>query len=284
MPWGRICGTFAFHRKVLEVGNEGAGAQARMISYAAENLTGGKISRSAATTIAPQTLLDRMVAVGLLERDGDDYVIHDFGDFNPTGQELAKRRSELKVKRAEAGRRGAVERWRGHSKLNGNSNGNVDGKDHGNLPSDANGKHGKSDGKSDGKKMPTSPSPSPSQVPVPLERDSLTLAPPEPRPSNGSKGKRTKSYVPVSQTPEADVNAWCTQNGIPLPNANTEVAKMLDHFRANGEAKADWAATWRNWQRRAPEFTKAKQNGRHAVQQPPEGGSAWTVGRPEDPS
>ena len=34
-----------------------------------------------------------------------------------------------------------------------------------------------------------------------------------------------------------------------------EFDKFRDHFIATGEGKADWAATWRNWTRRAKDFT-----------------------------
>jgi hypothetical protein len=142
MSWAKLCGTFAFHRKILEVGNEGAGAWARMLSYAAENLTGGKVSRAAASSIAPDAVVAALVAASLLDHDGDSYVVHDFGDFNPTGAELAARKAELRAKRAEAGRRGAFARWQ-----NGKRDGKADGKPH-------------------GKNMRTSPSPSPSSVPV----------------------------------------------------------------------------------------------------------------------
>jgi len=42
-----------------------------------------------------------------------------------------------------------------------------------------------------------------------------------------------------------------------------ETAKMLDHFRAKGERRKDWLATWRNWLRRSLEFSRpAASNGR----------------------
>ncbi len=127
MSWARLCGSFCFHRKVLETDSRtrdrASGAFARTLSWSAENMTGGKISAAIGLTLAKdRKVLDALVDVGLLDRDGEDYVLHDFGDYNPTGQELSARR----VKRSEAGRRGAAARW-------------GDGKPKGALPSELQG-------------------------------------------------------------------------------------------------------------------------------------------------
>jgi hypothetical protein len=39
-----------------------------------------------------------------------------------------------------------------------------------------------------------------------------------------------------------------------------ETEKCLNHFRAKGEKRADWVATWRNWIIRALEYQKPKQS------------------------
>jgi hypothetical protein len=205
MSWAKLCGSFCFHRKVLEADaltkDRASGAFARMISWSAENMTSGKLSPAIARTVAKDPkVLDALVAVGMLERDGDDYVLHDFGHYNPTGEDLAAHREQMRRKRVEAGHRGASARWE-HGKgpgpmpstlrpngdaPNGPSesklpqapmaqDGNGHGKPDGRLPSaprsqDGNG-HGKPDGKlpsaplandgnGRGKKMPPSPSPS----------------------------------------------------------------------------------------------------------------------------
>lgn len=71
-----------------------------------------------------------------------------------------------------------------------------------------------------------------------------------------AKAKTTRgTRCPSSVDPEAA--EWCRERGIPEPTG--EVAKMLDHFAAQGGAKglkADWGATWRNWERRAPEYQR----------------------------
>jgi hypothetical protein len=41
--------------------------------------------------------------------------------------------------------------------------------------------------------------------------------------------------------------------GVPAEAIERETAKFLDHYRAKGERRADWSASWRNWMRRAVE-------------------------------
>jgi hypothetical protein len=155
-----------------------------MISWSAENMTGGKLSAAVALTIATDPkVIDALVAVAMLERDGSHYVIHDFGDYNPTGEQLTARREELRAKRSQAGRRGAAARWASDTpdgKLR-SAKAPLDGESDANLPSwkaanDAKA-HGKpngnlpparapNNGKPPGKTMPTSPSPSPDPPPT----------------------------------------------------------------------------------------------------------------------
>ena len=220
MSWAKLCGSFCFHRKVLEADaltqQRASGAFARMISWSAENLTGGKLSPAVALTIAiDRQVLEALVTVGMLERDGDDYVLHDFGEYNPTGEDLAARRAALRAKRAEAGRRGAAARW-GHrlpaADVAGNPPEAIErpesvgdlGQPHGPLPAapmaSGGGPRGPQhgllpsvplavDGNGRGKNMPTSPSPSPDPPP------SVVVFAPRPaeRASEAEDGRRSKA-------------------------------------------------------------------------------------------
>jgi hypothetical protein len=198
VSWSKLCGTFAFHHKVLEAGNEAAGAFVRMISYSSEAMTGGRISTVVALQIAPQAVLDRLVDARMLERPDANgpYFVHDYGDYNPTGPDLEQRKAELKAKRAEAGRRGAERRWQTHGNGSpddgqGKGDGNLNGKDHGNLPTD-----GKTDGKQHGKNMAPFPFPSPSPESVTEE-----IAPTAPLTLTGEPATNEISRKPKSKRP-----------------------------------------------------------------------------------
>jgi hypothetical protein len=220
VSWAKLCGSFCFHRKVLEADavtqHRASGAFARMISWSAENLTGGKLSRAVALTIAvdPQ-VLEALVTVGMLERDGEGYVLHDFGEYNPTGEDLAVRRATLRAKRAEAGRRGAAARWGPRAPAADPPDGAHDasepaesagtlGEPDGRLPSAPVARRDKAsgprsgpllaepvaaDGNGHGKSMRTSPSPSPDPPPSVV---SLALLPGDRDPDTVS-GRKSKA-------------------------------------------------------------------------------------------
>ncbi len=109
------------------------------------------------------------------------------------------------------------------------------------------------------------------------------LKPPLAPPGGGrARGKRVASQVPQTAAADAEVSAWCAEWKLPNAAENPEVLRMIDHFRSTGGVKADWLATWRNWQRRAPEF--APRNGPRLaaangtmVQEIPATGRLWKL-------
>jgi hypothetical protein len=118
-----------------------------------------------------------------------------------------------------------------------------------------------------------------------ISTDHLTDPSTEPLPRQpekvpkGTKKAKTKTSCPPSDATPEEVTAWCQRWEIPAPEANMEAAKLLDHFRGKGEAKLDWGAVWRNWNRNAPGF--AARGGRASAPQPPAKGRA-TFEVPED--
>jgi hypothetical protein len=97
----------------------------------------------------------------------------------------------------------------------------------------------------------SNPSVSPSVGPSP------TTAPapaPNSPPSVGRAQKRRAQIRDDWKPTEADI-AWQRQEGITDTAARRELPRFIDHWRGKGEPRADWSATWRNWLRRAGEFT-----------------------------
>lgn len=105
MAWFKIDDQIAFHQKVLDAGNEAFGAWVRMGAWSSARGLNGKVTASAAMTICvKQKLIDRLVEVKFLDRDGADYAIHDYLEWNPPADEIEVKRA----KRAAAGRRGGI--------------------------------------------------------------------------------------------------------------------------------------------------------------------------------
>jgi len=116
MAWARLDDGFGDHPKVLELIdtlNEMAGAAAiglwtLGLSYAHSTMRTAKIPGYVPRSFVhrarvPAAVGEWLCDAGLWERAEGGWIIHDFDDYLPS--------SELKAKRAEAGRRGAEARW-----------------------------------------------------------------------------------------------------------------------------------------------------------------------------
>ena len=104
MTWTKLDDAFWSNPKVQEVGNEAAGAYARMLSYCGDHLTDGKVTEQAALFITRQKVLRVLEQHNFIERNGKGWVIPDYLDFNPSREEeKAKKKA-----RSHAGRRGAA--------------------------------------------------------------------------------------------------------------------------------------------------------------------------------
>lgn len=53
--------------------------------------------------------------------------------------------------------------------------------------------------------------------------------------------------------PSDEDRAWCASE-YPAVDIDAETEIFRDHYRANGERRSDWRATWKNWMRRTPQF------------------------------
>lgn len=105
--------------KLLAVGLGGTALFFRMVSWAAEHETDGRVPAHIIPSLSPElserarrALLVSMVEArygasgdGLLEVVGDVYLIHDYLDANPTHAELEARREQRRSAGAVGGRR-----------------------------------------------------------------------------------------------------------------------------------------------------------------------------------
>lgn len=84
------------HPKALRAGNEAWGAFTRMLAYCSTHLTDGIIDSEVALSIAVRPrVIDKLVTVGLLERVGDTFRVHDYLEHNPSRSEVeAKRKAK----------------------------------------------------------------------------------------------------------------------------------------------------------------------------------------------
>jgi|GEM_PF-3445398 hypothetical protein len=114
MPWGRVDDDFYDHPKVLALGRQRLaciGLYFLAISWSNRYLTDGRLDLRRLQTLggdqhSASRLADRLVEAGLFDRDGEDYLIHDFLTRNKSRQQVQIEREQ----KVEAGRRGGLAR------------------------------------------------------------------------------------------------------------------------------------------------------------------------------
>lgn len=107
MTWAKIDDRFPRHPKVLRAGGDAAWLYVAALCYANEHLTDGAIPAAAVPTLTdrkrPMELAEKLVSVRLWERDGEDFLIHDYHDENETADVVRAKREALSAKRRAAG-------------------------------------------------------------------------------------------------------------------------------------------------------------------------------------
>lgn len=102
MTWVKLDDKFWSNPKVQVIGNEGAGAFARLLSFCGDHMTDGKVPEDTARFIAKPKTLDKLLEYGFLERNGVGYAIPDFLDFNPSREQIEAKREADRRRRAAA--------------------------------------------------------------------------------------------------------------------------------------------------------------------------------------
>ncbi len=70
--------------------------------------------------------------------------------------------------------------------------------------------------------------------------------------------RKTKSALPNPFLLSTDMAKWARERA-PAADLNLETEKFCNHWRAKGETRADWHATWRNWMLNAQQFAGRRQ-------------------------
>ena len=106
--WAKIDDGFFDNPKARAAGKDGRALFLAGLCWAAGQLTGGRIASTdlalvaAKAEVRPSATVRRLVDVGLWEPVAGGWLIHDFGDWNPDADKVAK----IRHARSEAGRRG----------------------------------------------------------------------------------------------------------------------------------------------------------------------------------
>jgi hypothetical protein len=106
MPWVRLDDGFADHPKVERAGPLAGWLHVVAMCYCARHLTDGRVPKVKARRLAdipqPTRHIAALVEAGLWHEDGDDYVLHDFLDYQPARAEVEAERKAARDRMAKA--------------------------------------------------------------------------------------------------------------------------------------------------------------------------------------
>jgi hypothetical protein len=107
VSWVKLDDKLPGHRKVLAVSPEAAWLHIEGLCYSAQQETDGAIPDTALAMLTrfskPKAikLAARLIEVGLWERNGTGYAIHDYLDYNPSKKSLEEKRKAARERMAK---------------------------------------------------------------------------------------------------------------------------------------------------------------------------------------
>ena len=102
MTWTKLDDSFYDNPKIVEAGNEVAGAFARSLSYCGRHNTDGKLPKAVGDNIAiRKRVIDSLLELGLWVADGRQYFIPDYLEFNPSAEQVEKDREAARERMRE---------------------------------------------------------------------------------------------------------------------------------------------------------------------------------------
>lgn len=237
--WFKVDDGFCMNPKTAMLSNDATALWLRSGTWAAQQLTKGRVPANMIPMFrCSDDSVQELCDAGLWEYDADkdEYVFHDWADYQPDGDEVdAKRR-----KRSEAGKKGASRRWKkpengknGKPMANAMANAwQTDGKCHGKPMANA--------WQDDGKPMANA---CPVPVPVPDKKEKEEYS------SSFSKEIGVSDFELMTE--KAHANAAIIRDYPNLDLSDAWNAFLSRHYGEN-RTIADWTRLWKGWcQRRA---------------------------------
>lgn len=240
--WFRVDDTFNSHPKARKATQAAIGLWSVCGSWSGQNLTDGYVPRWYVRTW-PNGIRNaqKLVQVGLWTETVKDgvpgYQFHEWEQANPLREDVIRQRDQ----RSEAGRLGGARSAESRKRNQASAQ----------TPAEANAQPDAQGAAEGVLGVCFEPRPDPNQELA--DASSLERGRAKPRAAPGRRGTR----VPDDFAVTADMVQWATENA-PNVDVRTETAKFLDYWRGRagqGGVKLDWNATWRNWMRKAEEYT-----------------------------
>ena len=267
MGWMKFDDRFLDHPKVVRLErlapSRGVHLFMGLVSYCKQHITDGRVPADMVRVInGPaqrwrQQALGALIEVGLVERAGDDLLIHDWLDWNPSRSKIVGAPKPPQPANDAPRQRGDAQVIAGRQRVDAD------------LTTDR--QHIK---RGDTDQLSDAPSRARSRIPIPIPipildppvtppPSSVRLAPAvaaEPTStSSAAKAKRGKPSKARSQPcppdlkPDATTAAKAWELGFSDAMRDAEIARCVDWAHSKAVCRSDWQATLRNWFRKTAE-------------------------------
>ena len=94
MPWFKVDDALATHPKALRAGNAAMGLWVRAGSWSMQHLTDGHVPDHVLPTLGTTTEARRLVEAGLWTRSVDGFTFHDWGERQPSREQVEQDRAD----------------------------------------------------------------------------------------------------------------------------------------------------------------------------------------------
>jgi hypothetical protein len=230
MPWFLVDDDFAFHPKAEAAGDTAIGLWTRAGAYCNKYLTEGFVSTAGLRQLrAKASQIKALVDADLWIKEEGGY------RFHPDEWDRQKTKSQVEAERAAAADRQRRARDKARESRR-------DSRSDETEPS-----------RRDSRQQSRAPRPVPKPEVQNQTPDPLRGSPPQAEPSRRDATPSTKgTRLPDDFAPTHELITWARSNTPDVPAIEHEA--FVDFWRAQAGAKgvkADWAATWRTWMRRA---------------------------------
>jgi len=93
VAWFRLSDDFSTHPKIIGLSDAAHRSLIASYCYAARHLTDGAIVNAAARVLAAPKVQRELVTAGLWDEVAGGFLIHDYLDYNPTGDEVREKKA-----------------------------------------------------------------------------------------------------------------------------------------------------------------------------------------------
>ncbi len=244
-----------------------------LMSYAKQQLTDGRVPRDMLRKVQGphyrwrQNALDALVAVGLVEVSGDDLLIHDYLDWNPSRQKILgppRGETDRATHERDASDNGATtERERTDNAPRAQrqhiKGGKVEGLSVASLTRARAESESESESESDQIPLVAPQMELPSSEAAASQSASTSEATPA-KPKK-TRASRAPTQCPADLKPDATTDDTAWELGFSQAQLELERKRCIDWARSKTVMRADWQATLRNWLRKSAEERGLKPRG-----------------------